>query len=176
MPWDEPGSTAIVVLTPEAEPVTGDWYRAHSKAGAEGMSPHITLLVPFVPVERLDDAVRARLRHVLALLEPFDYTLERVAQFGEGVLYLAPEPAQPFVELVLALAAEFPEYPPYDGVHDTIVPHGTIAVSEDAGLLARITADVAPHLPIVCRAVEATIVERGADLRWRRRMALPLGD
>jgi 2'-5' RNA ligase len=140
------------------------------------MSPHITLLVPFVPVKRLDDAVRARLRRTLAPIEPFDYTLERVAQFGEGVLYLAPEPAQPFVELVLALAAEFPEYPPYDGVHDTIVPHGTIAVSEDARLLARITADVAPHLPIVCRAVEATIVERGADLRWRHRTALPLGD
>lgn len=175
MPWDAPGSTAIVVLTPEAEPVTGDWYRAHTETGAEGMGTHITLLVPFVPAEGLDDAVAARLRRVLAAREPFDYALERLERFEGGVLYLAPEPAQPFAELIRALAVEFPEYPSYDGAHATIVPHGTIAVSEDADLLARIAADVAPQLPIECRAVEATIVERGADLGWRPRTSFGLG-
>ena len=175
MPWDAPGSTAIVVLTPEAEPIAGEWYRLHSKAGAEGMRPHITLLVPFVPAERLDDDVEARVRRVLQRFQPFDYTLERLERFEDGLLYLAPEPAHPFVELVSALAAEFPEYPRYDGEHDTIVPHGTVAASEDSDLLARIAADVEPQLPLECRVNDATLVERGADLRWRPRASFPLG-
>jgi 2'-5' RNA ligase len=175
MPWDAPGSTAIVVLTPEAEPVTGDWYRAHTKAGTEGMSPHITLHVPFVPAERIDVAVEARLRRVLAQVQPFDYALERLERFADGLLYLAPAPARPFIELALALQDEVPDHPRYDGAHDTIVPHGTIASSEDSELLARIAEDVTPQLPIACRAVEATMVERGADLQWRPRAAYPLG-
>jgi 2'-5' RNA ligase len=175
MPWDAPGSTAIVVLTPEADPVTGDWYRAHTKAGHEGMRPHITLHVPFVPAERLDIALEARLRGVLARFQPFDYELERLERFADGLLYLAPEPARPFIELALALQDEVPDYPRYDGAHHVIIPHGTIAASEDSELLARIAADVAPQLPIVCRAVEATMVERGADLQWRPRAAYPLG-
>jgi 2'-5' RNA ligase len=175
MPWDAPGSTAIVVLTPEAEPVTGHWYRVHTKAGLEGMRPHITLHVPFVSAERFDDAAEARLRAVLAQFPPFDYELERLERFDEGLLYLAPEPARPFIELALALQAEVPEYPRYDGAHDVIIPHGTIAASEDSELLARIAADVAPQLPIACRAVEATMVERGLDLQWRPLARYPLG-
>ncbi len=139
------------------------------------MRTHITLLVPFVPAERLDGDVQARLRRVLATVEPFGYRFERLERFEGGVLYLAPEPAAPFAELIRALAVEFPDYPPYDGAHDTIVPHGTIAVSEDSDVLAKIAADVAPQLPIECRAVEATIVERGADLRWRPRTSFALG-
>jgi 2'-5' RNA ligase len=175
MPWDAPGSTAIVVLTPEAEPVTGHWYRARTKAGLDGMRPHITLHVPFVPAERLDVAVETRLRGVLAQFQPFDYELERIERFADGLLYLAPEPARPFIELALALQDQVPEYPRYDGAHDVIIPHGTIAASADSELLARIAADVAVRLPIACRAVEATMVERGEDLRWRPRASYPLG-
>jgi 2'-5' RNA ligase len=175
VPWDAPGSTAIVVLTPEAAPVTGGWYRAHSKAGAEGMSPHITLLIPFVPTALIDGEVETRLRRLLARFQPFGYSLERLERFAGGVLYLAPEPSAPFVELVLALTAEFPDYPPYDGAHDTIVPHGTVADSEDDELLARISEDVEKRLPIACRVAEVTVVERGADLRWRPRAAYTLG-
>jgi 2'-5' RNA ligase len=175
MPWDAPGSTAIVVLTSQAEPVTGHWYRAHTKAGLDGMRPHITLHVPFVPAERLDLAVEARLCSVLAQFQPFDYELQRLERFADGLLYLAPEPARPFIELALALQDEVPDYPRYDGAHDVIIPPGTIAASEDSELLDAIAADVAPQLPIACRAVEATMVERGADLQWRPRSAYPLG-
>jgi 2'-5' RNA ligase len=175
VPWDAPGSTAIVVLTPEAEPVTGHWYSAHTEAGIDGMRPHITLHVPFVPAERLDVAVEARLRGVLTKFLPFDYELERLERFANGLLYLAPEPARPFIELALALQDQIPDHPRYDGAHDVIIPHGTIAASEDSELLDRIAADVAPQLPIACRAVEATMVERGADRQWRPRAVYPLG-
>jgi 2'-5' RNA ligase len=174
VPWDASGSTAIVVLTREADPITAEVYRRYANAGREGMTPHITLLIPFVPARRLDPDVNARLRRVLQEFPPFNYTLERFEQFP-GVLFLAPEPAKPFVELTVALTSAFPACSPYDGVHDTIVPHGTVAQSDDPALLDQIAAQISPSLPIACRADEATLVERDADLRWRPRAVLPLG-
>jgi hypothetical protein len=175
VPWDAPGSTAIVVLVPEADPLIGAIYRVHSKAGADGMTPHVTLLVPFVPSVGLDPAVDARLRTVFASFEPFDYALTRLERFEGGILYLAPEPSRPFVDLTNALWRTFPDYPPYEGLHDDVVPHVTVADSDDEDLLARITVDLEPQLPVRCLAEAATIVERGGDLRWRPRVAFPLG-
>lgn len=175
MPSDAPGSTAIVVLTPEAEPLIGELYRLHSNAGGDGMTPHITLLVPFVPAAQLDARIDARLRGVFRSHEPFDYALARVDRFGSEILYLAPEPPRPFIELIDALSQEFPDYPPYEGIHDDVVPHTTFADSTDEALLSRITADLEPQLPVACRAEVATIVQRGADLRWRPRVSFALG-
>jgi hypothetical protein len=62
VPLEEPGSTAIVVLTPEAEPVAGCIYRAHTDAGRDGMTPHVTLVVPFIPAACLGEDVLDRLR------------------------------------------------------------------------------------------------------------------
>ena len=175
MPWDAPGSTAIVVLALEAEPVVGEWYATNSQAGAEGMAPHVTLLVPFVPEPFLDESVRVRLETVFGAVAPFDYRLPRFERFEGGVLYLAPEPADPFAALIRSLMAEFPDYQPYDGVHDDVVPHLTVAVTSDDELVARITEEVELHLPVECRAAEATVVARGEDFKWRSRAQYPFG-
>jgi 2'-5' RNA ligase len=160
---------------PEAERAIGHLYREQTAAGREGMAPHITLLAPFVPVPRLDDAMEGRLRRVLAMHAPFDYWLDRVERFAGGVLYLAPQPSLPFVELTEALVAEFPGHPPYEGQHEEVIPHATVAVSYDRRLLDRMAHELEPKLPIACRAASALLVERGPDLRWRRRSELALG-
>lgn len=164
-----------MVPTPEAERAIGRWYREHSPAGREGMAPHITLLVPFVPAALLDDEAEARLLRVLAKHEPFDYWLDRAERWPSGILYLAPQPSVHFVELTEALMVQFPDYPPYGGAHDEVIPHATVAVSDDRPLLDRIAHDLEPKLPIACRASSALLVERGPDLCWRRRSELPLG-
>jgi 2'-5' RNA ligase len=174
VPWEEPGSTAIVVLTPEAEPLAGAVFREHSNAGRDGMTPHVTLVVPFVPAGATSEEVEDRLRGVFGRFEAFDYHLRRFEHFESGVLYLAPEPSRPFVDLVEALTAEFPDYPPYDGIHDEVVPHVTVAESQDRELLDRIRSELEPRLPIDCRAAATTLVERGSDLRWRPRTSYPL--
>jgi 2'-5' RNA ligase len=176
MPWDAPGSTALVVLAPETDAVVGELYRRHAKAGREGMLPHVTLLVPFVPADRLDRDVKTRLTRLFGRFRPFAYALRRLQQFDGGILFLAPEPSDPFVELTEALIEEFPEHPPYDGIHDVIVPHLTVAVSEDPELLAHVAEEVQPQLPLECRVAVATLVERGADLRWRPRATFALSD
>jgi 2'-5' RNA ligase len=174
VPWDAPGSTAIVILTREVEPLVGRFYRVHANAGRDGMTPHVTLHVPFVPVDLLDDDVLRRVRHLFGRFEGFDYHLARFERFESGVLYLAPEPPDPFVSLSSALTEEFPEYPLYEGMHDVVVPHVTVADGGDEELQARIRSDVEPRLPVQCRAVEATLVARGADLQWRPRDSFPL--
>jgi hypothetical protein len=174
MPWDAPGSTAVVISVPEADALIGDLSSVHTPAGRDGMWPHVTLLVPFVPAGSIDEDVELRLRGALAAVEPFEYRLGRLERFSEeGVLYLAPEPEQPFLDLINELIAAFPDQPPYDGAHGTIVPHATVAVGDD-GLLSRLASEVEAGLPIACATASATLVERGDDLRWRRRAELPL--
>lgn len=172
---DAPGSTAIVVLTREAEPVIGGFYRRHTGAGRDGMTPHVTLIVPFIAASEIDAAAEGRLASLFGRFEAFDYVLRRFEYFESGVLYLAPQPPAPFIDLVLALTDEFPEYPPYEGVHDDVIPHATVVESDDRELLDEVRSETQPRLPIACRAAEATLVERGADLRWRPRTAFALG-
>jgi hypothetical protein len=174
VPWDAPGSTAIVILTHEAEPLVGRFYRAHANAGRDGMTPHVTLFVPFVPVAGLDEDVLRQLRGLFEGFAAFDYHLPRFERFDSGVLYLAPEPPGLFVDLVSALTEAFPEYPLSEGIHDVVIPHVTVADGDDEELFARIRSDVEPRLPVACRASEAMLVERGADLRWRPRDTFPL--
>jgi hypothetical protein len=175
VPIDAPGSTAIVVLTREAEPVIGGFYRRHTGAGRDGMTPHVTLIVPFMPASGIDASVEGRLASLFGRFEAFDYVLRRFEYFESGVLYLAPDPPAPFVDLVLALTDEFPDYPPYEGVHDVVIPHVTVVESDDPELVDEVRSETEPRLPVDCRAAEATLVERGADLRWRPRTAFAFG-
>lgn len=162
-------------MTAEAEPLAGAFYREHSNAGRDGMTPHVTLLVPFVPADRIDEDVSDRLDRVFGRFEAFDYHLPRFEYFESGVLYLAPEPTRPFIDLVGALAEEFPDYPPYEGIHNEVIPHVTVAQGDETELIERIRAKIEPRLPIECRAEAATLVERGTDLRWRPRTSHSLG-
>ena len=47
------------------------------------------------------------------------------------MVYLAPEPAAPFVALTEAVGAEFPGFPPYGGAFDEVVPHLTISEANE---------------------------------------------
>jgi 2'-5' RNA ligase len=135
---------------------------------------HVTLLVPFVAADELTDDVEKRLAGVLATAQPFEVTFTRTARFST-TLYLAPEPAAPFVRLTELLCASWPEHPPYGGQFDSIVPHLTVAESEDQSLLDRIEAEVEPRLPLAAHVREAQLYEEGADGRWRERRRFPLG-
>jgi 2'-5' RNA ligase superfamily len=175
VPWDEPGSTALVVMTPEIEAVAGSFYREHSAAGRDGMTPHVTLVVPFVPAAGIHEGIENRLRSLFRRFEGFDYHLRRFEYFESGVLWLAPEPPRPFADLASAIVEEFPEYPPYEGVHEEVIPHVTVAESNDQRVLEQIRSEVEPRLPIRCRAEKATLVVRGSDLRWRPRSPFHFG-
>jgi hypothetical protein len=104
--------TGIVVLVPAA----GGWAD----------NPHVTLLAPFRPRDRLDRAVRDQLHAYFATVRPFDFVLADERAFPDGHRYLAPEPQTPFRMLTLELADRYPDCPPYEGQFDDVIPHLTI--------------------------------------------------
>jgi 2'-5' RNA ligase len=161
--------TAIVIPVLEARAVADRWRRAHTGDGAAGMPPHVTLLYPFVDGSLLTDRHVEAVREVVGGHAAFAFELARLGEFPGGdeppVLYLVPEPAEPFAALTHALAHAFPEHPPYGGVHAEVVPHVTLAQDDDAPL-GRIRAEVGPALPIAARAAEARLMRFEGD-RWR---------
>src|SRR5436305_14446142 len=104
--------TAIVVVVPEAQALYDAWRERWDPA--PGIPAHVTLLFPFRPAERVDDALLAELRALFAAVAPFDVEFPRIGRFAE-VAWLAPEPAEPFVALTETRVARFPEHPPYGG-------------------------------------------------------------
>jgi 2'-5' RNA ligase len=168
-------ATALIVALPEAEPHVAALRAAHDPSSAQGVPAHVTLLHPFRPLAAVDAAVHAAIAAVAARSAPFDVRFVRLGRFEEA-LYLAPDPAQPFVALVHALAAAFPEHPPYGGRHAGVVPHLTVAQGTAATLDAA-AATLEHALPrggfgARVRTLELIANEHG---RWRRARAWTLG-
>jgi 2'-5' RNA ligase len=135
------------------------------------LPPHITVLYPFVPADAIDSALEAAIGDVLAGVAPFRFRLAGVSSFP-GVLYLEPRPVEPFRELTEAFCARWPEFPPYRGEFDEIVPHLTVSTGNvPSGLIARLE----PLLPIEANAREVWLMTKGADRRWTTRKKFHLG-
>jgi 2'-5' RNA ligase len=167
--------TAIAVPLPELAPAIDAIRLKHTKAGAEGVPPHVTLLVPFADSESLSRRDLDVAATIIGRFKAFDVRLEtsRYFEADESVLYLAPEPSEPFVRMIEALAEAFPTYPPYGGVHREHIPHVTVAVG-DRVTLELLEREIAPRLPLVARAEVAWLFQRDAEQRWHPREAFPL--
>ncbi|NUT18736.1 MAG: 2'-5' RNA ligase family protein [Hamadaea sp.] len=151
--------TALIVPIPEAEPAVGALRARLDSSAAWGVPAHITVLYPFLPPEQLTDDALAAVAEVCAATPRFTTKLASVRWFGDAVVWLAPEPDQPFRDLTDALWRRFPQAPPYGGTFDDVVPHLTIG--HDAGREALDAAEqaVAPHLPITVDATEVRLLQ-----------------
>jgi len=161
------------VLVPEAEPVVARWRDRYDTSAAQGMPAHITVLYPFLRASKIDDSVLGRLRRVGTATAPFDVELRRTARFP-ATIYLAPDPAEPFRALTHALAAEWPEAPPYRGAYDDVVPHLTVADDVSTEVMDEAEADVGPQLPLRARVTKVHLFVFDGH-RWQQREAFPLG-
>jgi 2'-5' RNA ligase len=143
-------------------------------SAAQGVPAHVTLIYPFMPVDGLKDDVRRRIEQIIASEPAFSFTLGSVGRWP-NVVYLSPEPADPFRRLTRALAEAFPEYPPYEGAHDDVVPHLTIAQDVPEDYYAAAEHALPGMLPIrdVCR--EAWLIGHTPDQPWHTLWRLPLG-
>jgi 2'-5' RNA ligase len=146
----------------------------HDPMAAAGVPAHVTLLFPFLTTDELTPAVRRRLARIASQVRPFSVRFDDTGRFP-GVLWLAPDPTAPFIELTERLAAAFPDHPPYEGAHADIVPHLTVAFGDEA-MLDRLERKVVRAGIAVRRRVEAieVIAEDGTG-RWHARWRLPLG-
>jgi hypothetical protein len=122
----------------------------------------VTVLFPFQDGTEVEEHELAQL---FGGFEAFDYILDRIERFDAGVVWLHPEPSEPFEDLTAAVWRRWPDHPPYEGMFDVVVPHLTVSETP-------IELDIA--LPISACAREVTLIEEGADLRWATRQTFPL--
>ena len=121
-----PPESALLVAVPSAENTVETFRRKLDPSSALGMPAHITVLYPFAPLSTISPSVADELGALLRRFEPFDFVLSEVGWFDERVLYLAPSPQAPFVELTVAISEAFPAYLPYGGAFGEVVPHLTV--------------------------------------------------
>jgi 2'-5' RNA ligase len=161
--------SSLAVSVPEAEPYVGALRERFDPSAKLGMPAHITVLYPFIPPERITDIVVRKVRNVLSAFATFEFRLVGIARFPIA-LYLVPEPAQPFIDLTEAVMRAFPEYPPYGGQYDSIVPHLTVAqagTAEHDVAEAELAAALPPRVGIEASCNEAVLIENSSG-RWKR--------
>ena len=164
--------SALLIPVPQADSVVGKWRFELDPVAAAGVPAHVTLIVPWLPPDEIDDADLAELEDELAGFAAFDFKLTRVEWFGRRVLWVAPEPVEPFLELTNRLAARF-STPPWEDEFDEVVPHLTVAHATDGVELAPVASELSGLLPVSCRAEEVWAMVGGSgrwDLRHRVRL------
>jgi hypothetical protein len=144
-----PTITGIVLMVPEAGSITP--------------AAHITILAPFGKEQDPTPGELAEVEEFFAGEMPFTYELTQVCTFPSGIRYLSPEPASAFTRLTHGLHQLFPEYPPYEGAFDLVIPH--LIIPDDAS--------VGP-LPIRAHAGTATLLHL-EDGEFTELASFPLG-
>lgn len=165
--------TALIAKVPEAEPLVRIWRDQFDTAAAAGVPAHVTVLAPFFSRSAIGPDITAELQQIFARYPAF------VAQFGEcgrfpDVLYLAPQPETQFRALTSAVAARWPEAPPYGGQFDDVVPHLTVAHGQEVGVLDKIEAELSARLP-VSAAISAVHLVTFTGEQWCEEYQFELG-
>ena len=167
--------SAIIARVAEAEPVAGSLREQFDPTATLGVPAHITVLYPFVPPEAIDDAILRRVQRAVFWIKAFEFRLEAIGRFP-GVVYLAPEPSKPFEELTARIASEFPDFPPYEGRYQSVIPHLTVcsgneAQAADAEAQLRMRLD--ERGPVLCRCDSLAVFENSSG-RWKEIGAIEL--
>jgi len=170
-----PLETAVVIVVNalELQRIYRDSYPAFAELG---IPLHVTLLYPFTTPGELGSALPL-LRKVLADQEQFAFELMELRTFPRTV-WLAPEPAAPFVALTRAIEAAFPQYQHWEGKFEDVIPHLTLAdgleENELEPTLRRLRTLVEPLLPVRVAADKATVLAEQQSGHWVAAAQLPL--
>jgi 2'-5' RNA ligase len=147
--------------------------RNHDAEALRGVPAHITILYPFAAPDALTAGTRRALIKIVRTAEPFDCLFASVGRFPE-IVYVVPEPAEPFRTLTQLVIARFPEYPPYDGAFAAVIPHLGIGRALDRTVLDSLAAVTEATLPFKRRVTRLAILVEAPDGRWRTRWSIPL--
>ncbi len=160
-----PSESVLLVPVHGLPPLIEELRRQHDPSARAGVPAHITVLYPFVEPQRLTVDTFSELDRLLNRWAACDYALTEVREFEKGVLYLAPEPAKPFIELTTMVGDRF-DLLPFGGTFPTVVPHLTVMQSADEADRERITSLLRRALPQSARASEAWVMVGDNDSDW----------
>ena len=150
--------TALIVEVPAAEPVVGQFRAQFGGNAPLGIPAHITILAPFMPASRIDAGTLADLENLASRTKAFDFLLDHTAWFGTSVLWVGPRDPRPFRELTERVFASFPEFPPFQGQFDEVVPHLTVGYDHDLDEMLHAEQVIGANLPIPARAYAVTLM------------------
>jgi hypothetical protein len=159
------GQTALLATVGEAEPLVGHWRRRFDPSASAGIPAHVSIIFPFLDIDRISTAVIEDLRTLIGARGPFTVRFDECRRFP-GVLYLAPEPDQPFRALTESMARRWPEAPPYAGQFTDVIPHLTVADGPPPGVFDEVEAALTEQLPITATISSVSLFVSDGD-RWR---------
>jgi hypothetical protein len=167
--------TALIARIPEADPVVERHRVVLDSGAAAGVPSHITVLYPFMPYRAIGSEVVEQLAALFASIDTFDFALTSIGWFGQDVVYLQPEPDDPFRRMTTAVAERWSQWPPYEGAHPDPTPHLTIGDNGDVAAMARAAETVGKSLPLGVTVSEIQLFA-GTDQpgSWRHRLTFPL--
>lgn len=167
-----PDTSALYVEVPAAEPLVGP-HRLRWDAAASGVPAHVTVLFPFLDPARIGDEVDRELERIVVGVPAFSVRFTRVGRFPDAV-WLAPEPVAPFAALTDAIAARWPDHPPYGGEFEQVIHHLTVADGAPGAVLERLEQQIATGLPVEERVGAVSLAVRTSGT-WRVRRRYSLG-
>jgi len=129
-------------------------------------------MFPFVPPPALTVGSIDTLEKLLSATRAFQFSLIRVNEFEQGVVYLEPEPAQPFAQLTRAISQRFGILPFGGDFGEEPVPHLTVGIVESADTRQELVNLLRPVVPVVIMAEEAWLMVGSHASDWNivRRM------
>jgi 2'-5' RNA ligase len=167
--------TALITRVPEAERYIARYRDRYDPSARRNVPAHVTILYPFMAPTSINTDVLERLRRVAGAVPCFSYRMARTERFPVA-LYLAPDPEAPFSALISGVVREFPDYPPFEGKFDTVVPHITVAHGDEP-LLCEIDVELRIALPgagVPARCTELVLIDNSTG-RWEQMDVFPLG-
>lgn len=144
----------------------------YDPSAAAGVPPHITLMFPFIPLADLTEGTIQALEKLISGTGTFQFSLTGVNQFEQGVVYLEPEPAGPFVDLSRRISRQFGILPFGGDFGAEPVPHLTVAILESAELRQQLMNQLRAVVPMVIVAEQAWLMSGSNASAWNivRRM------
>ncbi len=172
---NQPTESALVVPVPAAELVVEPCRQLHDGAARLGVPAHVTVLYPFAPPASIDTQIVSNLRQLFSSVTAFAVEFHEIRWFGELTAWLAPEPANEFSRLTSMVAGRWPQYPPYRGEHENVVPHLTIGDGGPSPELTEAAAQLETALPIRDLATEVWLMAGSNEVAsWKTVARFPL--
>jgi hypothetical protein len=165
----------IMVPVPEVEPFIAQLRARFDPSAKRGLGAHVTVLHSNISQGRIEPAFMDRIAVSVSSVAPFGYRITRVARFPR-TLYLAAEPAAPFVLLRERLVLALPMSEREPQFKEPLIPHVSVvrkSTSKDHDVEGELSATLRRHGPIPCVCKQLVLLENSSGV-WQevRRFAL----
>ena len=161
-----PGETGLIILPPPEIRSEVDMWRRVFKSYEGMMTPHITIVYPFVPQKIWEESRRSVL-NTLKDIHPFSIKLRELGTFihDESVLWMKPEDGNNLVKIRARMQQIFSTHMPASSL--AYVPHLTLGFFKSVKELHKARKTVQKQLEPLDFTVNRLIYAIFMDDGWR---------